>query len=50
MPVVVVVMALQLLVLMLCCFPMVVKAGFGLGDYRIDVDFFGGEGDLSPAQ
>jgi len=42
-------MALQLLVLALCCTSFV-KAGFGLGDYRIDVDFLGGEGDLSPAQ
>jgi hypothetical protein len=45
-----VVMALQLLILALGTFPSLVKAGFGLGDYRIDVDFFGGEGDLSPAQ
>ena len=43
-------MVLQLLVLALCCFPMLVKAGFGLGDYRIDFDFLGGEGDLSPEQ
>lgn len=26
------------------------EAGFGMGDYRIDFDFLGGEGDLSPEQ
>lgn len=40
----------QLLILALGSVPSLVNAGFGLGDYRIDVDFFGGEGDLSPAQ
>lgn len=45
------VLALELaLALVAACCVRGASAAFGFGDYRIDFDFLGGEGDLRPEQ